>query len=189
MLMKEHGLEEDLDALLGREREVRDHAFERCLLLADGVMVLFDGEPGIREDVPFIEVGCRAPDPGGLDGTGLDVAAAADARGHVAERGAGKQERHDRRVPRRCSRHEVGADAFFKQKEPVRIAAALENLACRHLAKRSVRADEVRNARRFSRADVGKGKEDLSHGRSLSGWMVLKKVYRGQEHQRKARES
>ena len=42
MLMKEHGLEEDLDALLGREREVRDHAFERCLLLADGVMVLFD---------------------------------------------------------------------------------------------------------------------------------------------------
>ena len=76
MLMKEHGLEEDLDALLGREREVRDHAFERCLLLADGVMVLFDGEPGIREDVPFIEVGCRAPDPGGLDGTGLDVAEA-----------------------------------------------------------------------------------------------------------------
>lgn len=189
MLMKEHGLEEDLDALLGREREVRDHAFERCLLLADGVMVLFDGEPGIREDVPFIEVGCRAPDLGGLDGPRLDVAAAADARGHVAERGAGKKERHDRRVPRRCSRHEVGADAFFKQKEPVRIAAALENLACRHIAKRPMLADEVRNARRFSRADVGKGKEDLSHGRSLSGWMVLKKVYRGQEHQRKARES
>ena len=168
LFVKEHGLEEDLDALLGREREVRDHAFERCLLLADGVLVLFDGEFGICEDVPFIEVWRRAPDPGGLEGPRLDVAAAADARGHVAERGAGKKERHDRRVPRRCSRHEVGADAFFKQKEPVRIAAALENLACRHIAKRPMLADEVRNARWFSWADIRKGKKDLSHGRSSS---------------------
>ena len=162
--MRQRRLQKHLEALFGWKREVRDHAFDVALLLGDDAShehfrkAAFTAHgfrqngSGQNEDLP---VGEHA---------GADVAAVFDRGREVSGGSSGRKEGEYPGTPREFFGDEVGRKPFRQEKELRVFAAAFQCLSPLYGSFCSSRPIECGDFGRVGGQNVGKRREDLTHG-------------------------
>ena len=162
--MREGRLKKDLEALFGRERKVRDHAFDVTLLLGD-----YASHEHFRK-APFAAHGFRQ-NRGGKnehrpvgDHLRVHVATVLDRGREVARSTPRRKQGEHFGAPREFFRDEVGGKSLGEEKEFRVFPAALKRFTALHRPFGPPRPIERGDFRRVGGQNIRQRREDLTHG-------------------------